>query len=104
MKKQLRIHKQLNINSGRADKTRKGQREVHMILKFDSEEEYETFKNELKAWYYAENDTKTNPPEVPGKDKDFYKNELDKAGIKYHPNIGLEKLKLKYDEHFTDPA
>ena len=79
MKKQLRIHKQLNINSGRADKTRKGQREVHMILKFDSEGEYETFKNELKVWYYDEKpveEVKVTPKKKPGRPKKAAKKNL----------------------------
>lgn len=32
-------------------------------------------------------------------DKDFYKDELDKLGVEYHPNTGLKKLKKLYEEH-----
>lgn len=54
MKKPLRINKKFHRNEGTRDRTLRGKREVHMILKFDSEQEYETFKTDLKEWYYGE--------------------------------------------------
>ena len=69
MKKQLRINKKFHRNDGSKNRALRGKREVHMILKFDgegfasSEEEYETFKTDLKEWYYDE------PKKAPEKKK-----------------------------------
>lgn len=69
MKKPLRINKRLHRNEGSRNKALRGRREVHMILKFDTEEEYQEFKTNLKAWYYDEKPTEEVQKRKPGRPK-----------------------------------
>lgn len=88
---------------------RKKIEEYHVTFKFDTPEQREQFKEDVKAWY--NNDCCKRPEKYDGnyiadfkKEADFYKAELKKAGIKFHPNAGLEKLRAKYDEYNTASA
>jgi len=80
--------------------------EYYVCFKWDTPEQREEFKEWVKKCYNDDDCCKEQPT---GKsiddpaDVDFYRDELKKAGVKFHPNTGIDKLKEKYETTETTP-
>lgn len=65
--KKLRINRIQYRNQGTTNLALRGQIEHHVTFKFDTEEEAITFKDNVKNWYYAEDETldkESNEPQT----------------------------------------
>ena len=58
-----------------------------------------TFGEQVEAEEPEEEEVEAEEDDSEELDLDALKAEADELGIKYHPNIGAEKLKAKIDEH-----
>jgi len=65
--KKLRINRIQYRNQGTKDRNLRGNVEYHVTFKFDTEEESITFKDNVKNWYYAEEETVVESNKPPTK-------------------------------------
>lgn len=60
--KKLRINRIQYRNQGTTNPSLRGRIEHHVTFKFDTEEEAIMFKDNVKNWYYAEDEMVDKPP------------------------------------------
>ena len=99
MKPELKIVYQ--VKKGRRGGIKREKFEEYWVcFKWDTPELREQFKEDVKAWYNGNccksEKTETNIEEA-APDVDFYRTKLTEAGVRFHPNTGIDKLKEKYE-------
>lgn len=100
MKPELKILYQ--IKKGRRGGIKREKYEEYWVsFKFDTPEQREQFKEDVKRWYNSdccqEQAQSSIPPTGDVDEAEHYRTELKKAGVKFHPNTGIDKLKEKYE-------
>lgn len=65
----LRINRIQYRNQGKKNPSLRGNIEHHVTFKFDTEQEAITFKDNVKNWYYAEDETLDQEPCKPSAKK-----------------------------------